>query len=91
MNIINKIIKKYVDENQDKEVADLKKELKLLKTKIWESNIINNLNKDRAYEILNIAQLNNNKKVYLFAYAMINDLEQQIKERDALVEFKDIM
>lgn len=91
MNIINKIIKKYVDEKQDKEVADLKKELKLLKTKIWESNIINNLNKDRAYEILNIAQLNNNKKVYLFAYAMINDLEQQIKERDALVEFKDIM
>lgn len=91
MNIINKIIKKYVDKKQDKEVADLKKELKLLKTKIWESNIINNLNKDRAYEILNIAQLNNNKKVYLFAYAMINDLEQQIKERDALVEFKDIM
>lgn len=91
MNIINKIIKKYVDEKQDKEVADLKKELKLLKTKIWESNIINNLNKDRAYEILNIAQLNNNKKVYLFAYEMINDLEQQIKERDALVEFKDIM
>lgn len=91
MNIINKIIKKYVDEKQDKEVADLKKELKLLKTKIWESNIINNLNKDRAYEILNIAQLNNNKKVYLFAYAIINDLEKQIKERDALVEFKDIM
>ena len=83
--------KKYVDEKQDKEVADLKKEVKLLKTKIWESNIINNLNKDRAYEILNIAQLNNNKKVYLFAYAMINDLEQQIKERDALVEFNDIM
>lgn len=91
MNIINNLIKKYVDEKQDKEVADLKKELKLLKTKIWESNIINNLNKDRAYEILNIAQLNDNKKVYLFAYAMINDLEQQIKERDALVEFKDIM
>lgn len=91
MNIINKIIKKNEDEKQDKEVADLKKEVKLLKTKIWESNIINNLNKDRAYEILNIAQLNNNRKVYLFAYAMINDLEQQIKERDALVEFNDIM
>lgn len=91
MNIINKIIKKYVDEKQDKENNELKEQVKFLKTKIWESNIINNLNKDRAYEILNIAQLNNNKKVYLFAYAMINDLEQQIKERDALVEFKDIM
>lgn len=91
MNIINNLIKKYVDQKQNKEINELKEQVKFLKTKIWESNIINNLNKDRAYEILNIAQLNNNKKVYLFAYAMINDLEQQIKERDTLVEFKDIM
>lgn len=91
MNIINNLIKKYVDQKQNKEINELKEQVKFLKTKIWESNITNNLNKDRAYEILNISQLNDNKKVYLFAYAIINDLEKQIKERDALVEFKDIM
>lgn len=91
MNIINNLIKKYVDQKQNKEINELKEQVKFLKTKIWESNITNNLNKDRAYEILNIAQLNDNKKVYLFAYAIINDLEKQIKERDALVEFNDIM